>query len=159
MSNPEPARPGYELPLRLLAGFRVLIDDLHAELEQRGHAGLRPLHGFVLQAIGRPGTTAAELGRRLGVSKQAAGKTIDTLHELGYVIRVPDSVDQRQKIVVLTDRGVDALVQSAQIFEELHARWADELGADRLRALESDLATVTGAAVIPLDTPGWFGAG
>lgn len=159
MSNPEPARPGYELPLRLLAGFRVLIDDLHAELGQRGHAGLRPLHGFVLQAIGPHGTTAAELGRRLGVTKQAAGKTVDTLHQLGYVIRVPDSVDQRQKTVVLTDRGVDALLQSAQIFDELRARWVAELGADRLSALEDDLATVTGAAVIPLDMPGWLGAG
>jgi DNA-binding MarR family transcriptional regulator len=159
MSSPEPARPGYELPLLLLAGFRVQIDDLHAELGQRGHAGMRPLHGFVLQAIGRPGTTAAELGRRLGVTKQAAGKTIDTLHQLGYVIRVPDRVDQRQKIVVLTDRGVDALLQSAQIFAELRARWAAELGVDRLSALEADLATMTGEAVIPLDMPGWFGAG
>jgi len=159
MSNPEVARPGYELPLRLLAGFRVLIDDLHAELGRRGHAGMRPLHGFVLQAIGAHGTTAAELGRRLGVTKQAAGKTVDTLHQLGYVIRVPDSVDQRQKIVVLTDRGVDALLQSAQIFDELRARWAAELGAERLNALEADLATVTGEAVIPLDMPGWFGGG
>lgn len=159
MSNPEPGRPGYELPLRLLAGFRVLIDDLHAELGRRGHADMRPLHGFVLQAIGQHGTTAAELGRRLGVTKQAAGKTIDTLQQLGYVIRVPDSVDQRQKIVVLTDHGVDALLQSAQIFDELRGRWAAELGADRLRALEDDLATVTGEAAIPLDMPGWFGAG
>jgi DNA-binding MarR family transcriptional regulator len=159
MSNPAPDRPGYELPLRLLAGFRVLIDDLHTELRQRGHAGMRPLHGFVLQAIGPRGTTAAELGRRLGVTKQAAGKTIDALQQLGYVIRVPDGVDQRQKIVVLTERGADALLQSAQIFDELRARWADELGADRLRALEADLATVTGEAVIPLDVPGWFGAG
>jgi DNA-binding MarR family transcriptional regulator len=159
MSNPEPGRPGFELPLLLLAGFRVLIDDLHAELGQRGHASLRPLHGFVLQAIGRHGTTAAELGRRLGVTKQAAGKTIDNLQQLGYVIRVPDSVDQRQKIVVLTDHGVDALQQSAQIFDELRGRWADELGARRLSALEADLATMTGEAVIPLDMPGWFGAG
>lgn len=157
---PPPAdRPGFELPLLLLAGFRVLIDDLHAELRQQGHPELRPLHGFVLQAIGRHGTTAAELGRRLGVSKQAAGKTIDNLQQLGYVIRVPDTVDQRQKIVVLTDYGVDALQRSAEIFEQLRARWADVLGADRLRALESGLESVTGDAAFQLDTPGWFGAG
>jgi DNA-binding MarR family transcriptional regulator len=152
-------RPGFELPLLLLAGFRILIDDLHAELSQHGHPDMRPLHGFVLQAIGRHGTTAAELGRRLGVSKQAAGKTIDTLQLLGYVIRVPDTVDQRQKIVVLTDYGVDALQRSAEIFELLRVRWAEVLGADRLRALEADLEAVTGAAAIPLDMPGWFGAG
>jgi len=162
MSSPSPRPsdpPGFELPLRLLAGFRILIDDLHAELAENGHPGLRPLHGFVLQAIGGYGTTAAELGRRLGVSKQAAGKTVDTLQQLGYVIRVPDSVDQRRKIVVLTDHGVDALQRSAQIFDELRARWAGVLGADRLRALEADLAAVTGEATIPLDMPGWFGAG
>ena len=158
-SSPPPTdRPGFELPLRLLAGFRSLIDDLHAELGQLGHPDMRPLHGFVLQAIGRHGTTAAELGRRLGVSKQAAGKTIDRLEQLGYVIRVADSVDQRQKIVVLTDHGIDALQQSAAIFEQLHARWANVLGADRLRALEADLEAVTGEARIPLDMPGWFGA-
>jgi len=159
MSSPAAPPPGFELPLRLLAGFRILIDDLHAELEQQGHTGLRPLHGFVLQAIGRHGTTAAELGRRLGVSKQAAGKTIDTLQRLGYVLRVPDSADQRQKIVVLTAYGVDALQRSAEIFDHLRARWEKVLGASRLRALEADLEAVTGEATIPLDMPGWFGAG
>jgi DNA-binding MarR family transcriptional regulator len=152
-------RPGFELPLLLLAGFRVLIDELHAELRQQGHPDLRPSHGFVLQAIGRYGTTAADLGRRLGVSKQAAGKTIDNLQQIGYVIRVPDTVDQRQKIVVLTDFGVDALQRSAAIFEQLRAGWADALGADRLQALETDLETVTGDVAFQLDTPGWFGAG
>jgi DNA-binding MarR family transcriptional regulator len=166
MSNePPPAArydddpPGYELPLRLLAGFRALIDDLHAELAEQGHPDNRPMHGFVFQAIGPYGTTAAELGRRLGVSKQAAGKTIDSLEKLGYVIRVPDSVDQRQKTVVLTERGIDALQRSARIFEDLRARWAETLGIDRLRALEDDLRTVTGDAALPLDMPGWLTAG
>jgi hypothetical protein len=45
--------PGFELPLRLLLGFRVLIDRLHAELARQGHPDVRPVHGFVLQAVGR----------------------------------------------------------------------------------------------------------
>ena len=56
--------PGFELPLRLLLGFRTLIDDLHAELVRQGHPEMRPMHGFVFQAIGPEGTTAVELGRR-----------------------------------------------------------------------------------------------
>jgi DNA-binding MarR family transcriptional regulator len=154
-----PDRPGFELPLLLLAGFRSLIDDLHAELARRGHPDMRPMHGFVFQAIGPYGTTAADLGRRLGVSKQAAGKTIDTLEQLGYVIRGPDTADQRRKLVVLTPRGIAALDQSAQIFEELRASWAAQLGGERLRALEADLQAVAGDAAVPLDMPGWFGAG
>jgi DNA-binding MarR family transcriptional regulator len=149
--------PGFELAIRLFLGFRVLIDELHAELARQGHPDLRPLHGFVFQAIGPDGTTAAELGRRLGVSKQAAGKTIDALARLGYVERVSDPRDARQKMVRLTGRGVDSLRRSARIFDDLRARWARTLGPDRLRALEADLRTMTPSNMFPLDVPGWFG--
>ncbi|MDF2710272.1 MAG: MarR family transcriptional regulator [Nonomuraea muscovyensis] len=148
--------PGFELPLRLLMGFRVLIDELHAELARQGHPDLRPMHGFVMQAVGH-GTTAVELGRTLGVSKQAAGKTIETLERTGYVERAVDPADTRRKLVRLTPRGIDALGRSARIFDTLRRRWADELGEDRLRALEADLRKVTPADLFRLDTPGWFG--
>lgn len=149
--------PGFELPLRLFLGFRVLIDELHAELARQGHPDSRPMHGFVFQAIGQSGTTAAELGRRLGISKQAAGKTIDSLEHLGYVQRGPDPLDARRKVVRLTDRGTDSLARSARIFDDLRARWAEILGADRLRAMEADLRKVTPPDVFRLDAPGWFG--
>ena len=149
--------PGFELPLRLLLAFRVLIDELHAELARRGHPDMRPMHGFVFQAIGPGGTTAAELGRRLGISKQAAGKTIDTLEQLGYTQRGPDPADARRKVVRLTDRAVDALELSATIFDDLRARWAETLGTERLRALEADLRRVTPRDPWRLDVPGWFG--
>ena len=149
--------PGFELPLRLLLGFRVLIDELHTELARQGHPELRPMHGFVFQAIGVDGTTAAELGRRLGVSKQAAAKHIDALERLGYLERAADPSDARSKKVRLTRRGVDSLARSARIFDELRERWAGVIGRERLRALEADLRKVTPAELFPLDIPGWFG--
>jgi DNA-binding MarR family transcriptional regulator len=150
-------RPGFELPLLLLLGFRSLIDDLHVELARQGHPDVRPVHGFVLQAVGPDGTTAVELGRRLGISKQAAGKTIATLERLDYVQRAPTPDDGRQKVVELTDRGTDCLVRSARIFDQLREGWVAKLGARRVGALEDDLR-----AVVPrdmsrlLDVPGWF---
>ncbi|MGW6915431.1 MarR family winged helix-turn-helix transcriptional regulator [Kitasatospora sp. NPDC054939] len=152
----ESAPPGYELPLLLLLGFRTLIDELHAELARQGHPDLRPMHGFVLQAIGPDGTTAVELGRRLGVSKQAAGKTVDHLEQLGYVARGADPADARRKVVRLTDRSLDALDRSARVFDALRARWAGVLGEDRLRALEQDLRTVAPGELFRLDTPRWL---
>ncbi|MDJ1132885.1 MarR family winged helix-turn-helix transcriptional regulator [Streptomyces iconiensis] len=149
--------PGFELPLRLFLAFRVLVDDLHDELARQGHPDVRPMHGFVFQAIGPDGTTAADLGRRLGVSKQAAGKTIDSLERLGYVERGTDPRDARRKTVRLTDRGIDCLALSARIFDRLRADWAQTLGGDRLRALEADLRSVTPAEPFLLDAPGWFG--
>ncbi|QXJ20936.1 winged helix-turn-helix transcriptional regulator [Actinomadura graeca] len=151
--------PGFELPLRLFLAFRVIIDELHEELAREGHPGLRPMHGFVFQAIGPGGTTAVELGRRLGVSKQAAGKMIESLERAGYVERAADPSDARRKIVRLTARGTDSLVRSARIFDRIRDRWAARLGADRLRALETGLRELTPADVWRLDVPGWFGTG
>src|ERR1700753_157956 len=84
---PDDETPGFELPLLLLAGFRALIDQLHRDLAVHGHPELRPAHGFTMQAVGLDGTTSTELGRRLGVSKQAAGKTVDRLGAGGHGAR------------------------------------------------------------------------
>jgi DNA-binding MarR family transcriptional regulator len=153
-----PVTYGFELPLLLFGGFRSIIDELHAELARRGHPDLRPAHGFALQAIGIRGATATEAGRRLGISKQAAGKTIERLEALGYVQRAGDDQDRRRKLVRITARGLDALGQSAMIFEDIRSRWAGVLGPARLSALESDLRTMAPGEAFRLDVPGWFGA-
>lgn len=149
--------PGHDLPLLLLIGFRALIDDLHAALARQGHPDVRPMHGFVFQAIGQDGTTAVELGRALGISKQAAGKTIDTLERMGYVRRERDPGDGRRMLVRLTDRGADCLIKSARILDQLRTRWAEILGPQRLRALEDDLRKVVPPHPARLDLPGWVG--
>ncbi|MEU3738375.1 MarR family transcriptional regulator [Streptomyces sp. NPDC032198] len=148
---------GFELPLLLFAGFRTLIDRLHAELARQGHPDLRPAHGFAMQAIGAWGASASEVGRRLGVSKQAAGKTIDRLITLGYAERTDDPSDARRKLIRLTPHGIDALRRSAAVFDELHAEWAVQLGAGRLRTMEDDLRTVVPPEAFRLDAAGWLG--
>lgn len=151
---------GYEMPLRMLLGFRAAIDEVHAELAEHGHAELRPMHGFVFQTIGRiggaDGCTAADLGRALGISKQAAGKHVETLERLGYLEPGRDPADARRKVYTLTGRALDALDRSARAFDRIHRRWAELIGADRLAALEADLRTLTPGEVFRLDTPGWF---
>lgn len=149
--------PGWMLPLLLFGGFRTLIDRLHAELARQGHPDVRPAYGFAMQAIGRDGATASELGRRLGVSKQASGKTVDRLVELGYAERSADTADARRKLVRLTPRGYDALARSAAVFEQLRAEWAQRLGTDGVRTMESALRAVVPPTAIRLDAAGWFG--
>jgi len=153
-----PTTYGFELPLLLFGGFRSVIDELHAELARRGHPDLRPAHGFALQAIGVRGATATEAGRRLGISKQAAGKTIERLEELGYVHKAGDDQDRRRKLVRITPRGLDTLAMSAMIFDDIRSRWASVLGPDRLSALEADLRMMVPGETFRLDVPGWFGA-
>lgn len=149
--------PGYELPLLLFGGFRMLIDRLHEELARQGHPDARPAHGFAMQAIGLDGTTASELGRRLGVSKQAAGKTVDRLARLGYVERVAAAADGRAKVVRLTPVGLDMLNRSAAIFDELRAEWVRALGAERVADVEAALRTMVPPG-LRVDALGWLGA-
>jgi DNA-binding MarR family transcriptional regulator len=150
-------RFGFELPLLLAAAFRTLIDDLHHQLAVRGHPDARPIHAFALQAIDPDGATVSELGRRLGVSKQAAAKTAASLERRSYVIRQPHPTDARAIQLRRTPRGEELLSLSAEIFEQLRNGWKRELGGKRIRTLEDDLERVAGAAVAKLgDFPGWL---
>lgn len=106
-----------DLPVLLLQGFRHLVDGLHSELAVQGHPDVRPVHGFVLQAVA-DGCPAVELGRRLGVSKQAAAEHVEILERLGYPAR------------------------SAAIFGALRAGWPARIGEDRVATMEADLRTV-----------------
>lgn len=156
--NEQMQRPGFVLPLLLAGAFRELIDNLHAELDKQGHGQARPIHGFALQAIGPGGATVSELGRRLGVTKQAAAKTATGLEELGYITRQPSARDARATVLTRTARGEEMLDLSAAIFEQLRRDWARRLGAQTVTAIEDGLAeivTSTGGAKIG-DLPGWL---
>ncbi|WP_435858253.1 MarR family winged helix-turn-helix transcriptional regulator [Streptomyces sparsogenes] len=127
----------------------------------RGGLTRHPDAGRSLRRRGRgraDGATASELGRRLGISKQAAGKTADRLEALGYAVRADDPADARRKVIRPTPRGMDSLAGSAAIFEELRAQWAAALGPERLRDLQDDLSVMVPRGALRLDAAGWFGA-
>lgn len=151
-------RPGYELALLLGGAFRWIIDELHEELAAVGHPRARPLHGFALQAIGSEGVTVSELGRRLGVSKQAAAKTAANLEGLRYVTRAADAEDARAVRLTRTGHGEAMLAASAAIFERINRRLADTLGTDRLMDLEDSLAEIARDHSLAKlgDLPGWL---
>lgn len=131
---------GAELALLLLGGFHTMVDEVVAELARRGHPNVRAVHEFALRAIDTGADNASELGRRLSVSKQAAAKTITALEDLGYVAREPDPNDARRKRVRVTPRGHEMVTIGSALFDEVRDRWARQIGAQRLEALESQLA-------------------
>lgn len=140
---PSSARPGYALPFLLLSAFRNLIDELHARLADAGHENLRPAHGVALQMISRGGGVS-DLARRLGVSKQAASKTVTALEGLGYAERRPSGADRRRTEVVLTARGAELLALSGEILNELRDEWASVVGEREMTVLQDTLARLGG---------------
>jgi DNA-binding MarR family transcriptional regulator len=149
-------RYGFEVVFLLGGAFRRAIDQLHAELAGQGHPDARPLHGFALQAIGPNGATISELGRRLGVSKQAAAKTATALEAAGYAARARDPSDARATIVTRTARGNELLALSAASFERQVASWRAELGEERFASLVASLEVIGEGGRLG-DFPGWLG--
>ncbi|KAA9136001.1 MarR family transcriptional regulator [Microbacterium caowuchunii] len=119
-----------------------MVDDVVTELARHGHPGVTATHEFALRAIASGAQSASELGRRLGVSKQAAAKTIATLEELGYVERQDDPEDGRRRAVIVTPRGNEMMSIGARAFDRFRARLAARVGAERLEVTEAVLATL-----------------
>jgi DNA-binding MarR family transcriptional regulator len=61
---------------------------------------------FVLAHVGQP-VPISEIGRRVGLSQAAAGRTVDQLVRLGIVQREESPDDRRVKLVSLSPRGFD----------------------------------------------------
>ncbi|OBG47657.1 MarR family transcriptional regulator [Mycolicibacterium fortuitum] len=151
-------RSGANLALLLLGSYRSLVDTVVAELAGRGFPDVRPVHDFALRAIGSGADNAAELGRRLSVSKQAAAKTVDILRQRGYVTVGSDPTDARRRRIEVTARGYELMREGESIFDDLRSAWRDRFGAEALSVLESQLATIVGDAPIRVDNPGWIAA-
>ena len=125
---PSASLAGPNLALLLLGGYRKLVDAAVVELEARGFRDARAPEHYALSAIESGADSVSELGRRLSVTKQAAAKTAEALLERGYISRDADPSDARRKRLTLTPLGTDLLRQGHQIFNELRARFEEQIG-------------------------------
>lgn len=114
---------------------------------RRGYPELRPNQEFALRAIVNGADSASDLGRRLGVSKQAAAKVIGILEQRGYVARVDDTADSRRKLLAVTPLGHKAMAEGEAIFDDLRAAWANKIGEPALDRLQSDLSILLGDGI------------
>lgn len=149
-------RPGADLALLFLGSYRKLVDTVIGELARRGYPDARPVHDFALRAIESGADNVAELSRRIAVSKQAAAKTVTVLRRRGYVTTTQDPDDARRKRIEVTERGYQLMREGESIFDEVRGALRDQLGAEALCTLESQLATIVGDAPIRVDRPGWI---
>lgn len=128
---------------RLLAmAYRQLIEGLHERLAQQGWTEMRPPYGFVLVAARDRPLTAGDVTELLGMTKQATSQLLDTMEAAGLVERGPDPDDARVKRVAITEKGRGLLATVEAIYAELEDEWAQQIGAERVEAVRSDLRRV-----------------
>lgn len=139
-------RPPLPLARLLAMAYRLLVDELHERLAERGWAGVRPAFGFVLLALRDGPAALGDLPGVLGTTKQAVSKLVDAMVAAGYAERVVDPRDARARRVQLSVRGQALLADVEHIWAELEERWSQVLGGTRLDRVRADLETVVRAA-------------
>ncbi len=138
---PEPA----ELDLGTLALFvgQACAEAVQRDLARLGFGDVRFSHGYLFQhLVSAEGRAITELARRLGVSQQAASKSIAEVERLGYVEMVRDPTDARRRIVRLTRRGRAVIMAARRARLRLERTLTREHGARALAGCKATLAAI-----------------
>jgi len=113
---------------RALNGYWQLIGN---QLTAAGFDDRKFPEGQVLAMCARPGeTTISDVGRRLGITRQGAGKIVAGLRKHGYLIVTPSSTDGREKVLSLTPRAEQFLATVQDASRAVEAKLREEIGAD-----------------------------
>ena len=133
-----------ELELSLLALFAgwVMADELQRRLVAEGLPDLRFSDAVVIQYVLAEPLSITELARRMGVTQQAASKTVADMERRGLLVRAPVPGDARARRLQLTGTGEAAVAAARRLRARLDAELADAYGAERLADARALLAEV-----------------
>lgn len=126
----------------LLRAFRWFDESLLALLKEQGWPELSHSQSMVMAFLGNGGIRISELARRLGVSRQAAQKSVSELEKADLLKTEVDPTNSSAKIVVLTTKGKAIVVAALSLFSEIELELAERIGRTNLgnmrKALEKD---------------------
>ena len=117
----------------LFAGW-AMADEIQRRLASAGFDDVRFNDGVVNQHLIAGPLTIGALAERLGVTQQAASKSVADLERRGYVERAPDPDDARARLVGLTDRGRGVIAAAREQRAALGGELAERLGERRVES-------------------------
>jgi DNA-binding MarR family transcriptional regulator len=139
------ARPHEEqlnLGLLCFIGSRAVEARVLSALREAGFDDLTTSQGRIVARVGPAGTRVGDLAEQALVTKQTATATVDRLERAGYVRRVPDPADARARLVVIAERGQEAVAVARVAEAEIEAEWVRHLGAPAARRLRDALERI-----------------
>lgn len=126
----------------LLLARKDFLAKLTRQMRLSGDRGVPPVGGTLLPFIDLEGTRSSEIGRRMGISKQAVGKALKELEDAGLVVRNEDPQDRRSFVVSFTPEGVDYLLKIHHAIDGVEQAYAEQIGSKELESLRGLLATL-----------------
>ena len=132
--------------------LRVPAEAIHRRiirgLNGAGFAELRLPHIAVFQFPGPDGVSPGVLAERAGISKQAMNQLLNSLEDLGYVVRIPGADGGRARVVRFTRRGRAAYAKIIELLHEIEREWSAELGAKDFAQLKALLCRIWNSRLI-----------
>lgn len=123
----------------LLDAFNWFDAGLLASLKKQGWPELSHSQSMVMAYLGSDGIRISELARRLGVSRQAAQKSVKELERLKLVITEVDPTNSSAKTVVLTPQGKANVTAALNIFSEIEKQLSKRIGASEFASMRDAL--------------------
>lgn len=110
-----------------------IIDQLHAA----GFTDLQPAHLAVFQHPGPDGRSPRDIANGASASKQAMNNLLAQLERAGYLTRVVNPDNRRERTVILTAHGHDAIEAIRTAVHHIEGEWQTRLGTNNYEQLRS----------------------
>ncbi|GAA3546226.1 MarR family winged helix-turn-helix transcriptional regulator [Kribbella ginsengisoli] len=123
-----------DLSLASLFTGWALADELQRRLAVDGFEDSRFADGVVFQHLVTAPVTISTLADLLGVTQQAASKSVADLQARGYLSRAADPTDARAKLVTLTPRGQAIIAAARKHRAAIDRELQKALGPDRVES-------------------------
>jgi DNA-binding MarR family transcriptional regulator len=137
------------LPRHLIALSRYIQSNVMQRLQESyQHQGLRMSFEPYISMIGE-GCRLTELAERLGISKQSCNQTANQMEKAGYIQRVPDPLDGRGKIVVLTPQGKKLVKDGYKVITAITQGFDGHIGSKKLATLTELLLKLAQGLSLP----------
>jgi DNA-binding MarR family transcriptional regulator len=115
-------------------------DQVYAGVAEDGFEDLHPAHLALFRYPGLDGMRPSQLAGELQMTKQAVNQLAGHLEERGYIVREPDAVDRRGRVIRLTPKGQRVEAAVREHARAVERRIAEVLGPSGFGQLHTELA-------------------
>jgi DNA-binding MarR family transcriptional regulator len=137
--NQPPLDPG-RIALALLRNSDAINDELLDRLTEDGWPRLTRNQSQVFANLDKDGTTASELARRIGITRQSMQKLLEAMMSMNLLDVVQHPQDARSSLVLITPFGLKMVSAARTHLVALEAVLEERIGANLMTQLRKALA-------------------
>ena len=136
-----------ELGQILMLGLRDFQHRLDTDLRARGVTGVSKRHREVILYLGKHGPSrSVDMAQAAGIRPQSMMIILRELEDMGMVVRQPDPLDSRAKLVNFTSRGKHFIRELEVSTRATWQQYAELVGEQQLESIIGGLQSLLLAA-------------